>query len=68
MPVEEVGQQSDEYNVEFRARRPTVTAYIKESASMDPTMIRVVAGVLFVVVVGVIMARRKRMAARRKSI
>jgi hypothetical protein len=35
---------------------------------MDPTTIRVVAGVLFVVVVFVIMARRKRMASRRKRI
>ena len=35
---------------------------------MDPTTIRVVAGVLFVVIVFVIMARRKRMASRRKRI
>jgi hypothetical protein len=35
---------------------------------MDPMMIRVVAGVLFVVIVGVILGRRKRMSATRKRI
>jgi hypothetical protein len=35
---------------------------------MDPMMIRVIAGVLFVVIVGVILARRKRMSASRKRI
>ena len=35
---------------------------------MDPTMIRIVAGVLFVAIVFVIMARRKKLAAKRKHI
>jgi hypothetical protein len=35
---------------------------------MDPMMVRIVAGVLFFVIVGVILARRKRMAARRKHV
>ena len=33
---------------------------------MDPTMIRVISGVLFVVIVFVILARRKGMATKRK--
>jgi hypothetical protein len=42
---------------------------MEESASMDPTtMVRVVAGVMFVVIVFVIMARRKTMASKRKRI
>lgn len=35
---------------------------------MDPTMIRIVAGVLFVVIVFVIVARRKKMASKRKHV
>jgi hypothetical protein len=35
---------------------------------MDPTMIRVIAGVLFVVIVFVIISRRKGMATKRKRI
>ena len=35
---------------------------------MDPTMIRVVAGVLFVVIVLVIIVRRKNMASKRKRV
>ncbi len=35
---------------------------------MDPTTIRVVAGVLFAVIVFVIIARRKGMASKRKRI
>jgi len=35
---------------------------------MDPTTIRVVSGVLFVVIVFIIMARRKGMASKRKRI
>ena len=35
---------------------------------MDPNMIRVIAGVLFVVIVFVIIARRKGMAQKRKRI
>ena len=35
---------------------------------MDPTMIRVVAGVVFVVIVFIIFARRKKMALKRKRI
>jgi hypothetical protein len=35
---------------------------------MDPTMIRVVAGVVFVVIVFIIIARRKGMASKRKRI
>jgi hypothetical protein len=35
---------------------------------MDPTTVRVVAGVMFVVIVFVIMARRKRMASKRKRL
>jgi hypothetical protein len=35
---------------------------------MDPTMIRVISGVLFVVIVFVILARRKGMATKRKRI
>ncbi len=33
---------------------------------MDPTTIRIIAGVLFVVIVFIIVARRKRMASKRK--
>jgi hypothetical protein len=33
---------------------------------MDPVMIRTVAGVLFLAIVIVIMARRKKLAAKRK--
>jgi hypothetical protein len=43
-------------------------AHMKESASMDPTMIRVISGVMFVVIVFVIVARRKKMASKRKRI
>jgi hypothetical protein len=35
---------------------------------MDPTTIRVVSGVLFVVIVFIILARRKGMATKRKRI
>jgi len=35
---------------------------------MDPTTIRVISGVLFVVIVFVILARRKGMATKRKRI
>jgi hypothetical protein len=35
---------------------------------MDPTLIRVVSGVLFVVIVFVILMRRKGMATKRKRI
>jgi hypothetical protein len=35
---------------------------------MSPTTIRMIAGVLFVVIVFIIVARRKRMAAKRKPI
>jgi hypothetical protein len=35
---------------------------------MDPTMIRIISGVMFVAVVFVIMARRKKMASKRKRI
>jgi hypothetical protein len=35
---------------------------------MDPTTIRVVAGVMFVVIVFIILARRKGMATKRKRI
>jgi hypothetical protein len=35
---------------------------------MDPTTIRVVSGVLFVVIMFVIIARRKGMASKRKRI
>jgi hypothetical protein len=34
---------------------------------MNPTIIRIIAGVLFVVIVFIIAARRKRMASKRKS-
>jgi hypothetical protein len=40
----------------------------KESASMDPTTVRIVAGVIFVVLVFIIIARRKSMAAKRKRV
>ena len=40
----------------------------KESAAMDPTTIRVIAGVVFVVLVFIIIARRKSMAAKRKRV
>lgn len=40
----------------------------KESASMDPTTVRIVAGVVFVVLVFIIIARRKSMAAKRKRV
>jgi hypothetical protein len=33
---------------------------------MDPTTIRIIAGVLFVVIVAIIIIRRKRMASKRK--
>ena len=35
---------------------------------MNPTTIRIIAGILFVVVVFIIVARRKRMASKRKPI
>jgi hypothetical protein len=35
---------------------------------MDPTLIRVVSGVLFVVIVFIILMRRKGMATKRKRI
>jgi hypothetical protein len=35
---------------------------------MDPTTIRVISGVLFVVIVFIILARRKGMATKRKRI
>lgn len=35
---------------------------------MNPTTIRIIAGILFVVVVSIIVARRKRMASKRKPI
>jgi len=40
----------------------------KESASMDPTTVRVIAGVIFVILVFIIIARRKSMAAKRKRV
>jgi hypothetical protein len=35
---------------------------------MDPTTIRVIAGVIFVVIVFVIFARRQKMATKRKRV
>jgi hypothetical protein len=35
---------------------------------MDPTTVRVIAGVVFVVLVFIIIARRKSMAAKRKRV
>jgi hypothetical protein len=35
---------------------------------MDPTMIRVVSGIIFVVIVFIIIMRRKGMASKRKRI
>lgn len=35
---------------------------------MDPTTVRIIAGVVFVVLVVIIFARRKRMASKRKPI
>jgi hypothetical protein len=35
---------------------------------MDPTMIRVISGVLFAVIVFIIISRRKGMASKRKRI
>jgi hypothetical protein len=35
---------------------------------MDPTTVRLVAGVIFVVLVFIIIARRKSMAAKRKRV
>ena len=40
----------------------------EESASMDPTIVRLVAGAIFVVLVFIIIARRKSMAAKRKHV
>jgi hypothetical protein len=40
----------------------------EESAPMDPTIVRLVAGVIFVVLVFIIIARRKSMAAKRKHV
>jgi len=33
---------------------------------MDPTTVRIIAGVMFVVIVSIIIMRRKRMAGKRK--
>ena len=35
---------------------------------MDPTTIRIIAGVLFVVIVAIIVWRRKKMASKRKPL
>jgi hypothetical protein len=35
---------------------------------MNPTIIRIVAGVLFIIFVSIIVIRRKKMASRRKRI
>ncbi len=35
---------------------------------MDPSTIRIIAGVIFVVLVAVIVMRRKRMASKRKRV
>jgi hypothetical protein len=40
----------------------------QESVSMNPTTIRIIAGVLFVVFVLIIVARRKSMASKRKRV
>jgi hypothetical protein len=40
----------------------------KESASMNPTTVRIIAGILFVVIVFIIVSRRKSMAAKRKRV
>jgi hypothetical protein len=40
----------------------------KESTSMDANTVRVIAGVIFVVLVFIIIARRKSMAAKRKRV
>jgi hypothetical protein len=40
----------------------------EESVPMDPTIVRLVAGAIFVVLVFIIIARRKSMAAKRKHV
>jgi len=40
----------------------------KEKFSMNPTTIRIIAGVLFVIIVTIIVWRRKNMASKRKHV
>jgi hypothetical protein len=40
----------------------------KESVSMNPNIVRIIAGVLFVAIVFIIVARRKSMASKRKRV
>jgi hypothetical protein len=51
-----------------RQTHPYWVPCIFRCASMDPTVIRVISGVVFVVVVFIIIARRKGMASKRKRI
>jgi hypothetical protein len=44
----------------------STTIPVIAEAMIDPTTIRIIAGVLFVVIVLIIIARRKKMAAKRK--
>jgi len=54
--------------VETRAEIVHRINFLKEASMDTATMIRVVAGALFVLSVLVIVARRKRMASKRKRI
>ena len=54
------------WNTRQKQLRNPCRIRFKESASMDPTTIRIIAGVLFVVIVIIIVVRRKKMASRRK--
>jgi hypothetical protein len=42
--------------------------HTKEKSSMNPTTIRIIAGVLFVIFVTIIVWRRKNMASKRKHV
>jgi len=56
------------WNTRQKPLRNPCRVRFKESASMDPTTIRIIAGVLFVVIVAIIVWRRKKMASKRKPL
>ncbi|OLD61720.1 MAG: hypothetical protein AUI53_04565 [Acidobacteria bacterium 13_1_40CM_2_60_7] len=56
------------WNTRQKPLRNPCRIRFKESASMDPITIRIIAGVLFVVIVAIIVWRRKKMASKRKPL
>jgi len=56
------------YNMGRNGKNASARIHSRRVTEMDPTTIRVISGVIFVAIVFVIFARRKRMATQRKRV